>query len=66
MKEGLLHIKCVSTIDNIAGIFMKPLPVTRFRMLREKMVSDLQVFIMNGAVATAKLLLIAKGFDNSA
>ena len=53
-------------MNNIADIFTKPLPATQFRTLREKMVSDLQVFIMNGAVATAKLLLIAKGFDNSA
>ena len=43
---------------NFADIFMKPLPIMHFRMLRDKMVSDLQVFIANGAVATAKLLLI--------
>ena len=62
----VLHIKYVPTMDNIADIFMKTLPATQFRMLREKMVSDLQVFIMNGAVATAKFLLIPKGFDDLA
>ena len=33
VKEGLVQMKYVSTINNIADIFTKPLPSPRFRLL---------------------------------
>ena len=64
IKKELLQIKYIPPMDNIADIFTKPLPTMHFRMLRDKMVSDLQGFIENGAVSMAKLLLIMKGLES--
>ena len=57
LKQGLLKIKYVPTAANIADIFTKPLPSPRFRLLRDELVSDVQVFINNGASAMSKLLV---------
>jgi len=56
LRAGLLTVKYVPTATNIADLFTKPLPAARFRMLRDRMVKDVQVFIQNGSKATAKLL----------
>ena len=65
LKQGLLKVEYVPTAENIADIFTKPLPAPRFRMLRDKLVSDVQVFIDNGASVTAKLLVTLKRLDTS-
>lgn len=65
LKQGLLKIKYVPTAANIADIFTKPLPSPRFRLLRDELVSDVRVFINNGASAMSKLLVTLKRFDTS-
>ena len=47
VKEGLVKIKYVSTVNNIADIFTKPLPSPRFRLLRDALVSDIQRVLNN-------------------
>ena len=48
VKEGLVKIKYVSTINNIADIFTicLPLPSPRFRLLQDALVTD-QRFLNN-------------------
>ena len=56
VRAGLLQIKYVKTEHNIADIFTKPLAAPRFRLLRDKLVKDLKLFINNSAKDCAKLL----------
>ena len=64
LKLGLLKIEYIATAENIADIFMNPLPSARFRFQRERMVIDLLVFISSGAVATANVLTVTKGYTS--
>ena len=63
LKHGLLQNEYVPAADNIADIFTKPLPAPRFRLLRDELVSDIQVFINNCSSAMAKLLVMLKQLD---
>ena len=65
LKQRLLKDEYVPTAENIVDIFTKPLPAPRFRMLRDKLVSEVQVFINNGASVTAKLLVALSRLDTS-
>ena len=65
-KRGLLENEYVPTADNITDMFTKRLQAPRFRLLQDKLVSDLQVFITNGSSFTAKLLFKLKRLDMSA
>ena len=58
VKKGILQIKYISSSENIADIFTKPLPTARFRELRTQLVSDVSPIIELGDATTAKLLNI--------
>jgi hypothetical protein len=58
VKKGILQIKYISSSDNIADIFTKPLSTTKFRELRTQLVSDVSPIIELGDATTAKLLNI--------
>ena len=56
VPAGLLQIKYAKTEHNVADIFTKPLAAPRLRILRDKLVKDLKLFITNSAKDCAKLL----------
>ena len=69
VRAGLLQIKYVKTENNIADIFAKPLAAPRFRLLHNKLVKDLNIFIQKSAKDCAKLVstvstLARQNFDD--
>ena len=64
VSAGKLKIQYISTAENIADIFTKPLPAPTFRELRDKLVIDVSPLLQAGKKTTTAMLASFEGFFN--